>query len=81
LTGTPIPVNTPKLPFMRRVTLISLALSQFKQTFVLDARSGVDIMRHPERKVVNRLSRSARCEEFMDATPKLQLEKKLLSLE
>jgi hypothetical protein len=81
LTGTPIPVNTPKWPFIRRVTLISLALSQFKQTFVLDAESGVDIMRHPERKVDYRLSCSALAQGFMDATPNLQLEKKLLSLE
>jgi hypothetical protein len=63
------------------VTLISLGLSQFKQTFVLDAGSGVDIMRHPERKVVNRLSAIGITPGFMDATPNLQLEKKLLSLE
>jgi hypothetical protein len=76
LTGTPIPVNTPKQPFIRRVTLISLALSQFKQTFVLDAESGVDIMRHPKRKVVNRLSASGAVPGFMDATPNLQIRKK-----
>jgi hypothetical protein len=76
LTGTPIPVNTPKQPFIRRVTLISLALSQFKQTFVLDAESGVDIMRHPKRKVVNRLSAFGVAPEFMDATPNLQIRKK-----
>jgi hypothetical protein len=81
LTGTLIPVNTAKWPFISRVTLISLALSQFKQTFVLDARSGVDIMRHPKRKVVNRLSVLRVEQSFMDATPNLQLEKKLLSLE
>jgi hypothetical protein len=76
LTGTPIPVNTPKWPFIRRVTLISLALSQFKQTFVLDAESGVDIMRHQKRKVVNRLSSSGVAPEFMDATPDFQIRKK-----
>jgi hypothetical protein len=81
LTGTPIPVNTAKWPFVSRVTLISLALSQFKQTFVLDAESGVDIMRHPERKVAHRLSSPGIVPGFMDATPNLQLEKKLLSLE
>jgi hypothetical protein len=81
LTGTPIPVNTPKWPLVSRVTLISLGLSQFKQTFVLDPESGVDIMRHPKRKVVHRLSSSCLVQEFMDATPNLQLEKKLLSLE
>jgi hypothetical protein len=81
LTGTPIPVNTAKWPVISRVTLIYQAWSQFKQTFVLDARSGVDIMRHPERKVVHRLSSSGLAPEFMDATPNLQLEKKLLSLE
>jgi hypothetical protein len=47
----------------------------------LDAKSGVDIMRHPKRKVVHRLSSSCLVQEFMDATPNLQLEKKLLSLE
>jgi hypothetical protein len=76
LTGTPIPVNTPKWPFIRRVTLISLALSQFKQTFVLDAESGVDIMRHPKRKVVNRLSAPGAVLGFMDATPDFQIRKK-----
>ncbi|CAI8927650.1 hypothetical protein EMIT0P253_40089 [Pseudomonas sp. IT-P253] len=81
MTGTPIPVNTAKWPFISRVTLIYLAWSQFKQTFVLDAESGVDIMRHPKRKVVHRLSSPPLAQGFMDATSNLQLEKKLLSLE
>jgi hypothetical protein len=76
LTGTPIPVNTAKWPVISRVTLISLAWSQFKQTFVLDAGSGVDIMRHLERKVAHRLSTSGIALGFMDATPNLHIRKK-----
>jgi len=45
LTGTPFLVNTAKTPVTSRVPLIYLACGQFKQTFVLDLRSGVDIMR------------------------------------
>jgi hypothetical protein len=81
LTGTPIPVNTAKWPVISRVTLISLALGRFKQTFVLDARSGVDIMRHLREKGGLSIVLSCIEQEFMDATPNLQLEKKLLSLE
>jgi hypothetical protein len=45
LTGTPIPVNTTKTPLTSRASMIYLACNQFKQTFVLDLRDGVDIMR------------------------------------
>jgi hypothetical protein len=45
LTGTPILVNTAKRPEVRRASRIYEGYSKFKQTFVLDLRDGVDIMR------------------------------------
>ena len=54
--------------------MIYLACGQFKQTFVLDADSGVDIMRHLERKVGHPLPFGT---VMMDTTPNLHpLEKK-----
>ena len=68
MTGTPILVNTAKWPVISPVALIYLASKQFKQTFVLDAESGVDIMRHLERKVVIRLP-SERSDDGDDTQP------------
>ncbi|CAD0263709.1 hypothetical protein DENIT_130103 [Pseudomonas veronii] len=68
MTGTPILVNTAKWPVISPVALIYLASKQFKQTFVLDAESGVDIMRHLERKVVIRLP-SERSDDAYDTQP------------
>jgi hypothetical protein len=83
LTGTPFPVNTAKWSDISRVALIYLARGQFKQTFVLDAESGVDIMRHLERKVGRPLPFCKKlAQKTADKTPNLHpLEKKLLSLE
>ncbi|CAI8928735.1 hypothetical protein EMIT0357P_40475 [Pseudomonas marginalis] len=74
MTGTPILVNTAKWPVISRVALIYLACGQFKQTFVLDADSGLYIMRHLERQVGHPLPlRTA----MTDTTPNLHpLEKK-----
>ena len=83
MTGTPILVNTAKWPVISPVALIYLASKQFKQTFVLDAESGVDIMRHLERKVGRPLPFCKKlAQKTTDKTPNLHpLEKKLLSLE
>ena len=51
LTGTPFSVNTKNRPFILRQPLRYQALRKFKQTFVLDAVSGLYIMRHLERQV------------------------------
>ncbi|CAN2982623.1 hypothetical protein METHPM2_840022 [Pseudomonas sp. PM2] len=51
MTGTPILVNTAKWSVISPVALIYLGCRQFKQTFVLDAVSGLYIMRHLERQV------------------------------
>jgi len=45
LTVTSFLVNTTKWPDISRASLIYLGCSEFKQTFVLDLRDGVDIMR------------------------------------
>jgi hypothetical protein len=45
LTGTSFLVNTPKWSDMSSASLIYLASSKFKQTFVLDLSDGPDIMR------------------------------------
>ncbi|MEB0040533.1 MULTISPECIES: hypothetical protein [unclassified Pseudomonas] len=45
LTGTRFLVNTTKRPLISRATLIYQGYSAFKQTFVLDLRDGVAIMR------------------------------------
>jgi len=52
LTATPFPVNTPNRPVMSRASLIYLACGRFKQTFVLDRRSGVDILHALKRYAV-----------------------------
>jgi hypothetical protein len=51
LTVTPNPVNTAKPPASSRASLILLGCGKFKQTFVLDRASGVDIMRGQEKAV------------------------------
>ncbi|CAI8782746.1 hypothetical protein EMIT051CA3_11162 [Pseudomonas chlororaphis] len=56
MTGTPILVNTPKWSVISRASLIYMGCSKFKQTFVLDAKSGVDIMRRLEIKAGRSLS-------------------------
>jgi hypothetical protein len=45
LTATSFLVNTTKWPDISCVSLIYLGCSEFKQTFVLDLRDCVDIMR------------------------------------
>jgi hypothetical protein len=45
LTGTPILVNTAKWPLISLSSVFYQGFSKFKQTFVLDLRDGVDIMR------------------------------------
>ena len=51
LTVTPNPVNTANRPASSRVPVILLGSGKFKQTFVLDPPSGVDIMRGQDKAV------------------------------
>ncbi|WP_054989493.1 hypothetical protein [Pseudomonas coronafaciens] len=53
LTATPFPVNTPNQPVMGLLSLIYQGCGRFKQTFVLDPHSGVDIMRAIKRRAVS----------------------------
>jgi hypothetical protein len=75
LTGTPFAVNTANPPLLSRASLICLGCSRFKQTFVLDAASGVDIMPPLERTARHPLRLQAAAEGLMDEVPNLQLEK------
>jgi len=76
LTGTPIPVNTAKWSVISRTSVIYLACGYFKQTFVLDPESGVDIMRRLREKRGSFIAAFVDfAKQIVDATPNLQLEK------